>query len=295
MTSVRPLRCGLVGTGHWARITHGPALASTDGIEFTSVWGRDPEAAAELASAHGARAFADLDEFIASVEAVVFSVPPDVQAPIATRAAAAGRHLLLEKPIALTEADADALVAAVDGAGVASVVFFTYQFQPQMRAWLDGLAGRCEGGSVTWLGGAMRADSPFNSPWRREKGGLWDLGPHAVALMWAGLGPVTGVTAVGGPADISHLILRHAGGATSTVTVTLSAPAAAETAEFTLWGEAGRAMAPAGRDPVAALRVALGELAETARSERAGQPYDVRFGREVVRILAEAERQIARR
>ncbi|HEY1616197.1 MAG TPA: hypothetical protein VGG25_01190, partial [Streptosporangiaceae bacterium] len=84
-------------------------------------------------------------------------------------------------------------------------------------------------------------------------------------------------------------------GATSTVTVTLSAPAAAETAEFTLWGEAGRAMAPAGRDPVAALRVALGELAETARSERAGHPYDVRFGREVVRILAEAERQIARR
>ena len=56
MTTVTPLRCGLVGTGHWARITHAPALASTEGIEFAAVWGRNPGAARELAAAHGATA-----------------------------------------------------------------------------------------------------------------------------------------------------------------------------------------------------------------------------------------------
>ena len=50
----RPLRFGLVGTGYWARIAHAPALASTEGIEFAAVWGRDPTAAAELAAAHDA-------------------------------------------------------------------------------------------------------------------------------------------------------------------------------------------------------------------------------------------------
>ena len=45
-----PLRFGLVGTGYWARIAHAPALASTEGIEFAAVWGRDGTAAAELAA-----------------------------------------------------------------------------------------------------------------------------------------------------------------------------------------------------------------------------------------------------
>ena len=44
-TPVRPLRFGLVGTGHWARITHAPALASTDGVELAAVWGRNRDAA----------------------------------------------------------------------------------------------------------------------------------------------------------------------------------------------------------------------------------------------------------
>ena len=43
--SDEPLRFGLVGTGHWPRITHAPALASAEGIEFAAVWGRDPGAA----------------------------------------------------------------------------------------------------------------------------------------------------------------------------------------------------------------------------------------------------------
>jgi predicted dehydrogenase len=135
-TALTPLRFGLAGTGHWASLVHAPALASTGGIELTAVWGRNPAAASELAASHGAAGYDDFDAFLAAVDAVAFAVPPDVQAGLATRAAEAGRHLLLEKPIATSEAAAEALTRAVTEAAIASVVFFTARFQSDVRAWL---------------------------------------------------------------------------------------------------------------------------------------------------------------
>jgi len=291
----RPLRFGLVGTGHWARITHAPALAATDGIDFTAVWGRNAGAARELADRYHVTAYDNISGLVANVDAVAFAVPPGVQAPIAVRAARAGRHLLLEKPIAISAADADALVDAVEQANVASVVFFTARFQADVRAWLFEVtaAGGWAGGCAVWLGSALRAGNPFNTPWRRDKGGLWDLAPHLISLLWASLGPVRSVTARAGRADVTHLILRHEPGATSTVTVTLNAPQSAELADLFLWGEAGRSAAPVETgQPVTPLRTALTELAVNARSGQTAHPCDVHFGREVGRVLADAQHQI---
>jgi predicted dehydrogenase len=292
--SARPLRFGLVGTGHWAQVTHAPALAGAEGIEFAAVWGRNAGAARALAARHHATGYGDLGEFLAAVDGVAFSVPPDVQAGIAVRAARAGKHLLLEKPVATSAAAADALAEAVARAGVASVVFFTARFQPEFRAWLAGVAGQpgWRGGFLVWLGTAWQDASPFNTPWRRDKGGLWDLGPHAVSMLWACLGPVAAVTADHGRADVTHLVLHHESGATSTVTVTLSAPAGAEEIGLSLWGQPGRTAAPTRLHPLTALRVALAELAAGARSGRVDHPCDVRFGRDVVGILAAAQRQL---
>ena len=93
------------------------------------------------------------------MDAVAFAVPPHVQAPLAVRAAEAGKHLLLEKPVALSVADADAVVTAVEKAGVASVVFFTWRFNREIRAWLadeqarGGWSGSgWSGGVAVWLG-----------------------------------------------------------------------------------------------------------------------------------------------
>jgi predicted dehydrogenase len=61
----RPLRFGLVGTGHWAQITHAPALASTDGIDFAAVWGRNAGAAGELAGRYHVTAYDDVGELVA--------------------------------------------------------------------------------------------------------------------------------------------------------------------------------------------------------------------------------------
>ncbi len=291
----RSLRFGLAGTGHWARITHAPALASTDGIEFAAVWGRNANAAADLAASYHVTAHHDLAGFLASVDAVDFAVPPHVQAPIATRAASAGKHLLLEKPIAISAGEADALADAVQQAQVASVVFFTARFQADVRAWLAEVTatGGWAGGCAVWLGSALRAGSPFNTPWRRDKGGLWDLAPHLISLLWASLGPVSSVTADAGLADVTHLVLHHENGVTSTVTVSLSAPKSAEFADLYVWGEAGRSAAPAETEqPVTPLRTALTELAANARSGQVSHPCDVGFGRDVGRVLADAQRQI---
>jgi len=221
------MRFGLVGTGYWARITHAPALATTPGVTLSSVWGRDPVAAQALASRHGATAHPDFDAFLDSVDAVAFAVPPHVQAPLAIRAAEAGKHLLLEKPIALSAETADELVAAVEKANVASVVFFTWRFNREIRAWLADeharggwWGGDWSGGVAVWLGTSLQPGSPFNTPWRQEKGALWDLGPHMVAMLWACLGRVTAVTAIAGQGDVAHLVLRHEGGASSTATMT---------------------------------------------------------------------------
>jgi predicted dehydrogenase len=297
------MRFGLVGTGFWAQVTHAPALAGTPGGTLAAVWGRNADATASLAAAHDAVAYRDFGAFVDAVDAVAFAVPPHVQAPLAIRAAEAGKHLLLEKPIALSADEADKLVAAVEAAGVASVVFFTQRFNTEIRAWLNdehargGWSGAgWSGGVAVWLGSALQPDSPFNTPWRREKGGLWDLGPHVVSLLWACLGPVTSVSAVPGPADLTHLVLRHASGASSMATVTLSAPTAASGNNLFVWGEAGRSVMPATPfDPVEALRTAAVELTASAAARRPAHPCDVRFGREVVRVLAAAEAQLGPR
>jgi predicted dehydrogenase len=297
MTSA-PLRFGLVGTGYWARIAHAPVLASTEGIELAAVWGRNPGAAAELAAAYHATPHEDLAAFLADVDGVAFAVPPDVQAPIAARAARAGKHLLLEKPIALSEAEGDALAEAAEQNRVASVVFFTLRFQPRMRAWLAeaGARGGWSGGVAAWFGSSFLESSPFNTPWRREKGALWDLGPHVVSLLWAVLGPVTAVTAVAGPEDVVHLILHHQGGPSSVVTVTQSGGEAARGFEAYIWGESGQSDAPASAsDPAVPLRTALTELAANIRSGQTRHPCDVRFGRDVGRVLAQAQRQLDER
>jgi predicted dehydrogenase len=205
---------------------------------------------------------------------------------------------MLEKPIAIAEAEADELVAAVDEGQVASVVFFTLRFRDEMRAWLADVTARggWAGGLASWFGSSMLETSPFNTPWRRDKGALWDIAPHVISLLWAALGPVTSVTADAGPADVSHLILHHEGGASSTVTVSQNGGETAAGFEAYLWSDRGRSVAPSmAPDPVPPLSTALSELVANIRAGRTEHPCDARFGRDVGHVVAGAQRQIDQR
>ena len=296
------MRIGLLGTGPWAGTVHAPALAGHPGVDFTGVWGRRPEAAEALARTSGTRAYADADALFADSDAVAIALPPDVQAELAERAADAGCHLLLDKPVATSTAAARRVADAAARAGVASVVFFTVRFDPAVAEWIAGQAAA--GGWFTaraeWLGALFSedADSPYaDSPWRREKGALWDVGPHALSVLLPVLGDVTdldAVTAAGGPGDTVHLVLRHDGGASSTVTLSLTAPAAAAGRAVELRGAAGSSVLPEQQaDGVAAFRRAVDALTDSARSG-VPHPCDVRFGMRVTEILAAAETARAR-
>jgi predicted dehydrogenase len=223
-------------------------------------------------------------------------VPPQIQAELALVAAHAGKHLLLEKPVAMTVADAHALSEAATAAGVASVVFFTDRFGDATRAWFKEVRT-----TQGWRGGWLRAfsslqetDNPFgSSPWRWERGALWDIGPHALSTLTAALGPARSVTAVGGDGDLVTLVIGHDSGVTSTASLTLFAPPAAAGFEAAVWGDAGVSLMPSHPDRPRSELVAIAaqELVESALS---GAPHevDVTFGARVVELLADAQAQI---
>ncbi|MGV9556915.1 Gfo/Idh/MocA family protein [Streptomyces sp. NPDC003401] len=291
------MRIGLLGTGPWARMVHAPVLSSHEGLDLVGVWGRRPAAARELADRHGTRAFDDVDELFAEVDAVAVALPPDVQAEFAVRAAGAGRHLLLDKPLATTVAGARGVVRAVREAGVASVVFFTTRFLPEPQAWIveQARVGGWFTGHAQWLGsvftgGDQGGGHPFATPWRRQKGALWDVGPHALSVLLPVLGDVRRVTAAApGPRDTVHLVLDHCGGASSTLTLSLTAPSGAAGSRVEIRGEAGVACLPeSAADAGTALGRAADALCAAARDGRP-HPCDAAFGLRVTEILAEAE------
>ena len=290
------VRIGLVGTGPWAGMAHGPGLLAAPDVELVGVWGRAPAKARTLATELGVSAYEDFEALLEDVDAVAFAVPPDVQAELALVAANAGRHLLLDKPVAMTVAAAHALRDAATSAGVSSVVLFSDRFADAPRAWFREVRG-----TPGWRGGWLRSfsslqetDNPFgSSPWRWDSGALWDTGPHALSTLTAALGPARSLTATGGDGDLVTLVVRHESGATSTAVLTLFAPPAAAGFEAAVWGDSGVSPMPVRRDgsPSDLVAVAAQELVESALS---GTPHevDVTFGARVVELLADAQAQV---
>jgi len=285
------MRFGVLGTGFWASEVHATSLAAHPDAELVGVWGRDLAKAKAVGARFDVPGTDDIDALLADVDAVSFALPPDVQAPLAERAAAAGKHLLLEKPVALTVEAADRMVAAVEAAGVASVVFFTYRFQTATSTWLEQAARTTlAGGAVTWLG--RLAGSPFENQWRLQHGALWDVGPHALSVLVPALGPVTAVQAGGGQGDTVHLVLTHPGGRASTVTVSSTVAELSSGIETWVHGDAGRlVLLPESGTAVQAHGVAVDELRAAALTGGI-HPCDVGFGRDVVRVLAAAQRAL---
>ncbi|MET0765235.1 MAG: Gfo/Idh/MocA family oxidoreductase [Blastococcus sp.] len=287
------MRFGVVGTGFWAKEVHAAALAAHPDAELVGLWGRDLAKAKAVGAEFDVPGYADLDALLAEVDAVAVSVPPDVQVDLAIRAADAGKHLLLEKPVALDVAGADRLVAAVQRAGVASVVFFTFRFQTATSTWLAQAARtQLAGGAGSWLGSLD--GTPFaDSSWRQEHGALWDIGPHALSVLVPALGPVVAVQAGPGLRDTVHLVLTHASGAASTVTLSHTVAPLSAGIEFFVHGDAGRlVLLPDTESAVEAFTLAVDELSAAALTGGT-HPCDVVFGRDVVAVLATAQRALS--
>lgn len=286
------LRFGLVGTGYWAREVHAAGLAAHPDVDLVAVYGRDREKAAALASTYDAAGFDDVEEFLADLDGVAFAVPPGVQSELALRAAEAGKHLLLEKPIALEVDSANRLLDAVEAGGLATVVFFTARFVPAWEDWLtETVAWGPDGGRADWLSSHAGPDNPYaGSPWRRENGALWDVGPHMLAQLLPALGPVTDIVGARGAGDLVHLVLTHEGGRTSRMSLTQNMPAGVVNVGVEFYGEGGfRVQPPDERDVAAAYGRALGELVANINSGTTEHRCDVRFARDIVEVISRCE------
>jgi predicted dehydrogenase len=295
------LQLGLVGAGPWAHLFTAPMLAASTDADFVGVWARRPEAAHELAAAHGTVAFEDLAALFDRCEAVTFSVPPSVQAELAAKAASAGTAVLLDKPVGASLAQAEALAEAIDRAGVVSQVILTNRYLDSMRSFLDAAARfDAYGGRASFFGNGCMEGTYFATPWRLAEGGLLDLGPHVLDALDAALGPIQAVEARG---DVHRLVLlecEHAGGRVSQAALSATSNQAGALA-VELCGLDGRlALDLAARTPeqadadsaIARARI-VAELASCVR-DGTRHPLDVHRGLHLQRLIDDAAAQLRR-
>jgi predicted dehydrogenase len=273
---------------------HAPALAAHAGVSFAGVWTRRPEPGRELAAAMGTAAVGTIEELLESVDAVAFAVPPVVQGELAVRAAEAGKHLILDKPLADSLPAAERAAAAIAAAGVASTTMFTLRFHPPVREFLAGISGPADAattGSARWLSGALLGGPYAASPWRAERGALLDIGPHLVDLLDAALGQVVAVDwAHRGEPDLWRLGLRHVGGATSTLVMSLALPVDPTEMEVTAYGSAGRhRLTDRPDDAQVAYGVLLDEFVADVEAGRTDGPQSAARSLHVQTVLAQAE------
>lgn len=288
-------RIGVVGTGYWAEVVHAAGAAAHPGVDLVGVWGRDPAKAEALAGRHGVPAYEDFDALLDAVDLLTFAVPPQVQAELALRAAEAGKHLLLEKPLTTDLDAADRLVEAVERRSLSTVVFFTYRFAPFAEDFLDEVRGHdLRGGSAWWYVGHAATGSPFaHSPWRKVDGALWDVGPHALSQLLPTLGPVTAVAGARGEGDLVHVVLTHEGGRTSLMSLCMTMPAGGERVGFEVYDDHGWHVRPEHeRDVDDAYRRALSDLLANIDARETRHRCDARFGRDVVEVLSRCEAEV---
>jgi predicted dehydrogenase len=249
-----------------------------------------------VARAHGGTTFDDLDELLANVDAVAFAVPPSVQAPLAVHAARAGKHLVLEKPVAASVAEAQELADAVEAAGVTSMVVLTFRYDPGTRAWLDSVhdIDDWEGGSARWFSGTLLDAKYERSLWRHEGGALADIGPHVFDLLDAALGTVTSVEQARlTEPDLWHVMLGHESGRVSTATLSMHTPAQPAITDFAVHGPAGYLAFNASGDSAARYRVLLDDFTALVARKEAEHPLDVRRGLHIQRLLDLVRDQLA--
>jgi UDP-N-acetyl-2-amino-2-deoxyglucuronate dehydrogenase len=200
----RGRRFGIVGAGAIAS-THAQAIAQLTGADLVAVTDAKAESAEAMARRYHCAAEPDLKALLTrdDVDIVSICVPSGLHAEVGVQAAAAGKHVLVEKPIDVTLAAADRLIDAAAAAGVRLTVVSQHRFDPgivELRGLIDGgelgrlLLGEA---STKWHRTQSYYDSAaWRGTWALDGGSLMNQGIHYVDLLLACMGPVAEVTAV---------------------------------------------------------------------------------------------------
>ena len=177
----------LVGAGLFGE-RHAQAYSRHPLVEFAAVCDLDEARAQRLAETYGARRYTIKLEDILSdpaIAAVSVATPDHAHRAVAVACAEAGKHILVEKPLATTVEDAEAIVAAADRAGVTLMVDFHNRANPPMVAARDAVA-RGDLGDVSYV--YARLSNTVAVPqdmlkWSGNSSALWFLGSHMVDIV----------------------------------------------------------------------------------------------------------------
>lgn len=198
-TGHRIVKVGMIGVGGWGVGGHMKAYRDSPYAEVVGVCDAVSERAEQVASEWGvARAYADYRELLADrqIEAVDIATPNNTHYEIAMAAIAAGKHVICEKPLALSVAHASAMTEAVERAGLRNSVNFVHRYVPSARYVKQLLDERALGTiyhvNLVYEQGWL-IDPHFPRVWRLNAavagtGVLGDLGSHAIDLArwWTG-------------------------------------------------------------------------------------------------------------
>jgi predicted dehydrogenase len=181
------VKVSLIGCGEIAP-DNAAGLRASSSCELGPVMDLNEEASGSLAREFDVASTTSLDEILEddSVDAVVIAVPHHLHADVTIRAAEAGKHVIVEKPLATSLADADAMIEACGRAGVALSVLFSYRYEPiVMRAKQlidDGAVGTVTGTHIQFMtekpvrywaqGYKGRVQSDWRGSWAQAGGGV---------------------------------------------------------------------------------------------------------------------------
>ena len=233
------LRTAIVGCGKIGH-THARALSQLARSNFVAVCDREPQRAQQFSQQYGVSAYDDLETMIdnSQVQALIICTPHPLHSALAISAAQHGAHVLVEKPMATTLADCDAMIDAADAAGVKLAVISQrrlYKPVQRMKAAIGaGKIGRPVLGTLlmyNWRDEAYYRSDPWRGQWDSEGGGvLVNQAPHQLDILQWLMGPIEEVSAYW--ANLNHpyievedtavAILRFRGGGLGSITASNS-------------------------------------------------------------------------
>lgn len=220
------MRFGVLGAARFAREHMGPAIHLGKGAELAAVATSDPQKAEGFRDfAPGIMVFSDYDALLADpeIDAVYIPLPNHLHVPWAIKALDAGKHVLVEKPLALRAADFDQVIAARDRSGKLAAEAFMITHHPQFERARDllqeGAIGRLVHVDAVFSYNNAADTANIRQDPTKGGGGLYDIGVYTC-------GSVRFVTGAE-PVSIPHAKLRFENG------VDVFAQVAAEFADFT--------------------------------------------------------------
>lgn len=243
----RPIRLGLIGLGYAGRTFHVPLIGATEGMAITAVASSQPRVAAEMLPeavvVETAAALVAHDD----VDVVVVASPNDSHAPLALAALGAGKHVVVEKPFALSLDEARAVAGAAERAGRLLAVFHNRRWDSDFLSINAAIADGAIGEVVHFESHFDRFRPAVRDRWRERAGGgggIWyDLGPHLVdqALLLFGLpdaieASLAALRPGASADDWAHVVLHYAD---KRVVLHASMLVAGGSARFTVHGTGG--------------------------------------------------------